>query len=303
LVISDIFHNFVLNFAVDMKDIFRSILFAIALCSASSLAGQDLLTHQVTIDKKMKAIDSLAAHKLMERDRFTNPAMSLYGSWGERYVRTEQSIPDSFRIDLTDFSLPTTSHVVTSNFGLRRGHQHKGIDIKVFTGDTIRSAFSGKVRIVRYDERGGNYIVIRHHNGLETIYGHMAKTLVRQDQAVYAGTPIGLGGSTGRVADAHLHFETRLCGVAIDPAQLFDFRMNDVKGDSYLFRKNGNSALASKSNKPEENASQSQYHKVVKGETLGSIARKRGTTVDRLCQLNHIGRNARLHIGQILKYN
>ena len=303
MVVSDFFYTFVPNFVANMKNIFCSILFFITLCTATPLAGQDLLTRQVPIDKKMKALDSLATYRLMERDRFSNPAMSLYGGWGERYVRTDQSVPDSFRIDLSDFSLPVTSHVVTSDFGLRRGKQHKGVDIKVFTGDTIRSAFSGKVRIVRYDERGGNYIVIRHHNGLETIYGHMAKTLVRQDQDVHAGTPIGLGGNTGRVADAHLHFETRLCGVAIDPAQLFDFRMSDVKGDSYLFRKNGNSALASKSNKPEENASQSQYHKVVKGETLGSIARKRGTTIDRLCQLNHIGRNARLRIGQILKYN
>lgn len=288
-----------------MKNILKIalLLVAMAFSPVTSVMGQDLLARQVPINAKMKAIDSLSAHRLMERERFSNPAMALYGSWGERYVRTDQSVPDSFRIDLSNFAMPVTSHIVTSDFGLRRGRQHKGVDIKVFTGDTIRSAFSGKVRIVRYDERGGNYIVIRHHNGLETIYGHMSKSLVNQDQEVRAGTPIGLGGSTGRVADAHLHFETRLCGVAIDPAQLFDFRMSDVKGDSYLFCKNGKSELASKSNKPVENAGQSQYHKVVKGETLGSIARKRGTTIDRLCQLNHIGRNARLRIGQILKYN
>ena len=73
--------------------------------------------------------------------------------------------------------MPTTSRLVTSNFGARWGRQHKGLDIKVYIGDTIRAAFSGKVRIVRNEgaRKGyGKYIVIRHNNGLETIYGHLS---------------------------------------------------------------------------------------------------------------------------------
>jgi murein DD-endopeptidase MepM/ murein hydrolase activator NlpD len=132
--------------------------------------------------------------------------------------------------------MPTPSRVVTSNFGSRWGRQHKGLDIKVYIGDTIRAAFSGKVRIVRYEGGGyGNYVVIRHPNGLETIYGHLSKQLVKENENVRAGEPIGLGGNTGRSTGSHLHFETRLCGVALNPALLFDFLNQDVTGDQYLF--------------------------------------------------------------------
>ena len=67
-------------------------------------------------------------------------------------------MPDEATIDLRDFCMPTKSRVITSNFGYRWGRQHKGLDIKVYIGDTIRAAFSGKVRIVKYEPRGyGKY--------------------------------------------------------------------------------------------------------------------------------------------------
>jgi murein DD-endopeptidase MepM/ murein hydrolase activator NlpD len=224
--------------------------------------------------------------------------------------------------------MPTPSRVITSNFGPRWGRQHKGLDVKVYIGDTIRAAFSGKVRIVRYERKGyGKYVVIRHANGLETIYGHMSKQLVTENQDVRAGEPIGLGGNTGRSTGSHLHFETRLCGVALNPALMFDFRNQDVVADEYVYRKSTYSkeaALATRlrgangqygynpadvnsdrSTKSEANeqVANTRYHKVKKGETLSAIARKHGTTVNELCQLNRISKTVRLHPGQILKYN
>lgn len=200
---------------------------------------------------------------------------------------------------------------------------HKGIDVKVYIGDTIRAAFSGKVRIVRYEAKGyGNYVVIRHYNGLETIYGHMSKHLVEENQTVKAGEPIGLGGNTGRSTGSHLHFETRLCGVALNPALMFDFRNQDVTGDTYLFRKDtydNESELANKergkidsdyastskrSSSSKSNASGDiRYHKVKRGETLSSIAKKRNTTIEELCKLNHITKRMRIRPGQILRYS
>ena len=228
-------------------------------------------------------------------------------------------------------AVSTTSRVVTSNFGARWGRQHKGLDIKVYIGDTIRAAFSGKVRIVRYEPRGyGKYVVIRHDNGLETVYGHMSAQLVRENQEVRAGDVIGLGGNTGRSTGSHLHFETRLCGVALNPALMFDFKNQDVVDNFYTFRKatyDNESAQATRLRgvsgtavaEPRANTTEmasvtqtkrnttasgnSRFHKVNKGETLYSIARKRGTTVDKLCKLNHIGKNFRLTPGQVLKYN
>ena len=293
--------------------------------------AQDLLARQAPIDRKMKAVDSVMLRQLLiEEMAESNPAADLYADWNNRYAHLATELPDTFRIDLRGFHMPTPSRVITSNFGARWGRQHKGLDIKVYTGDTIRAAFSGKIRIVRYEPRGyGNYVVIRHHNGLETIYGHMSKHLVREDQDVRAGDPIGLGGNTGRSTGSHLHFETRLCGVALNPALMFDFRNQDVVGDYYLFRRSnyaresaqatrlrgvGGSApvqrdvletaqSSSRKQAKSQQARSTRFHKVQKGETLYAIARKRNTTVNELCKLNRIGKNARLLPGQILKYN
>ena len=292
---------------------------------ALPMQAQDLLARQAPIDRKMKTVDSIMLRNLiMEEMADNNPSADLYADWSNRYAHLATTLPDSLRIDLRDFCMPTPSRVITSNFGARWGRQHKGLDIKVYTGDTIRAAFSGRIRIVRYEPGGyGNYVVIRHHNGLETIYGHMSKHLVKENQDVKAGEPIGLGGNTGRSTGSHLHFETRLCGIALNPALMFDFRNQDVVGNSYLFRKssyNRESAQATRlrgvngaSSRDEAQsssaarralaASQTKLHKVKKGETLYAIARKRGTTVDALCKLNRLGKNVRLLPGQILKYN
>ena len=294
--------------------------------------GQDLLANQAPIDRKMKAVDSVAFRQLLQTEATEMPGTDLYQDWDNRYVsRVNGILPDEYRIDLRGFHMPTTSRVVTSNFGARWGRQHKGLDIKVYIGDTIRAAFSGKVRIVRYEPRGyGKYVVIRHDNGLETVYGHMSAQLVRENQEVRAGDVIGLGGNTGRSTGSHLHFETRLCGVALNPALMFDFKNQDVVDNFYTFRKSSydnESAQATRLRgvsgtavaEPRANTTEmasvtqtkrnttasgnSRFHKVNKGETLYSIARKRGTTVDKLCKLNHIGKNFRLTPGQVLKYN
>ncbi len=93
--------------------------------------------------------------------------------------------------------MPTEHTKITSKFRYHRRRMHNGLDIKVYIGDTIRAAFSGKVRMVKYERRGyGKYVVIRHENGLETVYGHLSKQIVDENQYVEAGEPIGLGGNT-----------------------------------------------------------------------------------------------------------
>ena len=206
--------------------------------AAQTAAAQDMLARQAPVDRKMKAVDTLQFQQLLDREYSGLPAEELYADWENTYAHRATQLPDKFRVDLRDFCMPTPSRVVTSNFGSRWGRQHKGLDIKVYIGDTIRAAFSGKVRIVKYEAKGyGKYIVIRHHNGLETIYGHLSKQLVRENQEVRAGDVIGLGGNTGRSTGSHLHFETRLCGVALNPALMFDFRAQDVTGDYYVYNK------------------------------------------------------------------
>ena len=310
------------------ENIKKFAFLAIATISTLPTMGQDLLARQAPVDRKMKAVDSVALQRLIDFESFDNPSADLYEDWDNLHAHSKvTALPDSFRISLKNFCMPTPSRVLTSNFGARWGRQHKGLDIKVYIGDTIRAAFSGKVRVVRYEGRGyGKYVVIRHDNGLETYYAHMSKQLVVEDQEVRAGDPIGLGGNTGRSTGSHLHFETRLCGVALNPALLFDFRNQDVVDDYYMFRKSTyqrESAVATRlrgvggpsfgSNDDEVElataapeasyAQESRFHKVQRGETLYSIAKRRGTTVDAIMKLNHLKKNSKLRAGQILKFN
>jgi len=310
------------------KKLKKLALLTILTVASIPSQGQDLLARQAPIDRKMQTVDSVALQRLIDLESYDTPAADLYNDWNNTYAHQATALPDSFRISLRDFCMPTTSRVLTSNFGARWGRQHKGLDIKVYIGDTIRAAFSGKVRIVRYEGRGyGKYVVIRHHNGLETIYGHMSAQLVEENQEVRAGDPIGLGGNTGRSTGSHLHFETRLCGVALNPALMFDFRNQDVVDDYYVFRKStynyesreanrlrgvGNMDVNADLDDPSDNAetasiqravTSTRFHKVRRGETLYSIARKRGTSVDAICKLNHIRKTVKLRPGQILKYN
>lgn len=216
----------------------RSIAIASLLAlTAIPSAAQDLLARQAPVDRRSSAADTIVFESLRHRENMENPSSDLYPTWENRYAHKATPMPSAYKIDLRGFCMPTPSRVVTSNFGRRWGRWHKGLDIKVYIGDTIRAAFSGKVRIVDYEAAGyGKYIVIRHNNGLETIYGHLSKQIVTENQYVHAGEPIGLGGNTGRSTGSHLHFETRLCGVALNPALMFDFPNQDVTGDFYTYR-------------------------------------------------------------------
>ena len=312
---------------------------ALALVSVN-VSGQDLLARQAPIDRKLKAVDSLALIRQIKAEQAVYPAYSLYPNWNNDRVHAYggTQVPDSFRIDLTGFCMPTTHTIITSKCGPRWRRMHNGLDIKVYIGDTIRAAFDGRVRMVKYERRGygkydesphiyrilyvrilpyerrgyGKYVVIRHDNGLETIYGHLSKQIVAEDQYVKAGDPIGLGGNTGRSTGSHLHFETRFLGEVINPEFMFDFPNQDIVADSYLFVRGANrysyqrtKALAAvksgKSGAEEAEKSAIRYHKIRKGDTLGRISRLYHVSIDRLCQINGIKRTTTLRIGQVLR--
>ena len=222
-----------------------------------------------------------------------NPASFLYPEWSNQYVHKFDDVPfpDSLVIVMKDFCMPTDSTRITDKYGYRprRTRVHYGLDIKVLTGDTIKSAFDGKVRISRYERRGyGHYLVIRHPNGLETVYAHLSKKLVKENQIVRAGDPIGLGGNTGRSTGSHLHFETRILGKPINPAFMFNFPEQCAETDVYVYRKADNKEV---------------YYKVKSGDTLTRIAAKNETSVSSICKLNGISRNTILRVGQTLRVN
>lgn len=309
---------------------FRKVNIALLFALVSvPVMGQDLLARQAPVDRKMKTVDTLVTNHYKMMEERENPANELYDEFSNAYAHKATELPDHYRIDLRHFCMPTKSRVVTSNFGPRWGRTHKALDIKVYTGDTIRAAFSGKVRIVKYEAKGyGKYIIIRHYNGLETVYGHLSKQLVSENQEVRAGDVIGLGGNTGRSTGSHLHFETRLCGVALNPALFFDFMNQDVTGDYYDYNKNtyaresaeatrlrgkvGNGSYTREdvvgtdtetAQQGDTTSGEKLYHKVKYGETLTSIAKKRGVTVEQICRLNGYKKDKVLTPGQIIRYS
>lgn len=271
---------------------------------ASGVQAQDMLAAQSPLDKQMMLVDSIALRDILLNEENMFPADELYAEWSNDHVRFKAELPDSFRVDLRGFVMPTTNTKITDIFGYRprRRRVHNGLDIKVQRGDTIRSAFDGKVRMASYQRRGyGHYIVIRHTNGIETVYAHLSKKLVIQDQNVKAGQPIGLGGNTGRSTGAHLHFETLLAGKNLNPALMFDFEKQDVTGDFYTYRKGVYQEVDRKTGKIVESA-EPLYHKVRKGESLSVIARKCGVSVNTLYRLNKLNSRSVLRIGQRIRY-
>lgn len=128
------------------------------------------------------------------------------------------------------YCMPTESRKVNSSFGARWGRQHKGLDIKVQMGDTIRAAFDGEIVKSEFNSSGyGNYVVIAHDKKTETLYAHLSKCLVKAGTHVVAGQPIGLGGRSGRATGVHLHFEVHIDGKAINPSKMFDFEHQCLK--------------------------------------------------------------------------
>lgn len=136
-------------------------------------------------------------------------------------------LPDEINLrlvsDSSGFCFPVKNRK-TSNYGWRWNRGHHGVDIALHTGDPVHAAFSGTVRIASRMGGYGKCVVLRHANGLETLYGHLSKINVQQGQQVAAGEVIGQGGSTGNSTGPHLHFECRFLYQTFDPEWILDFQ-------------------------------------------------------------------------------
>ena len=230
-----------------------------------------------------------------------HPADSLYKCiWTDNHINPYgtmfDSLKDDVHIPLTGFHIPAPGYI-TSHYGWRRYRMHKGTDIKVQIGDSVRAAWSGQVRIVGWDPRGyGYFVVLRHDNGFETIYGHLSRPLVEEYEKIFPGDVIGLGGNTGRSTGSHLHWEIRFLGNALNPEEIIDFTTGQPKKDEYVI-----GIKAIQQAKAEQAAM--RFHTVKQGDTLSGIAKRYHTTVKRLCQLNKIKETSILRLGQKIRVN
>ncbi|HYG40629.1 MAG TPA: M23 family metallopeptidase [Cytophagales bacterium] len=225
-----------------------------------------------------------------------------YSVWDSKNVNPYgidgKSFHDTLNIVLYDsmnsWASPINSQTVTSKFGFRRYRWHYGTDLKLNVGDSVSSVFDGIVRIAKYDRRGyGNYVLIRHNNGLETLYGHLSKTNVVVGQVVKAGEVIGLGGNTGRSTGPHLHFEVRYQGNPIDPVHLFDFETASLNSDQFTLTPSHFSYL--------KEVKKVRFHKIRRGDTLSEISKRYGVSMTKICRLNNISKRTTLRVGRKLR--
>ena len=268
-----------------------------------SVKAQDRMPDAVNMQRKPVATTAVAPRNMLLKEAYVLPAAHLYSEWKNSGVHYTTTLPDSFLIDLRGYVMPTTNTKITDIFGYRprRRRVHNGLDVKVQRGDTIYAAFDGKVRITAYQRRGyGHYVVIRHNNGMETLYAHLTSKLVKVNQNVKAGDPIGLGGNTGRSSGAHLHFETLLLGKALNPALFFDFKNQKTTCETYLYRRPGSKYV--ENGKVKVAGPEPKYHKVKPGETIGKIARKYGVSQATIFKLNKLTPSSVIRVGQTIRY-
>jgi len=224
-----------------------------------------------------------------------------------------RQIRDTLRLHLVDpprqrfARMPLATTPITSGFAPRWGHFHFGVDLDLDTGDSVRTAFDGVIRISKWDGQGyGNYLLVRHYNGLETLYGHLSRPLLPVGTFVKAGQVIGLGGSTGRSTGSHLHFEVRYEGNPINPILVYDFPDYKLRGDNFTVTSAlfdyYNQALrrSRRGSGPPTVARRVALHRVRAGDTLSEIADRYGVSTKKLRRLNP-GLRGKLQPGKKLR--
>lgn len=254
----------------------------------------DLLAYNKSMPKILNLVDSaLLLKSIVEPPKPLSPLYDMtMEDWDDKWIETYNiaSIPDTFKVDLTEAAIPLMGKV-TSKYGWRWNRMHKGIDVDLVTGDPVKVAFDGKVSKTRYEARGyGYYVVVRHPNGLETIYAHLSKITVKPNQIVKAGDIIGKGGNTGKSTGSHLHFEVRFLGSTINPSELFDFESGIAANNFYEYRR------------PDpRKAGEILVHRIQSGDNLSKISNRYGISIAALCKLNNISSKKVLRIGEVLR--
>jgi len=271
--------------------------------------NENFQVDSVTVDGEELEIDSL---KTSDETIYKN----IWNSTQIKYpANTLPNKNDTIIISLlsmgdSPFVMPVKGQIL-SKFGIRRGRMHTGTDIRLNSGDTVRAAFDGRVRLAKKFSGYGNLVLVRHSNGLETIYAHLKTIKVKVNDTIKAGDLIGLGGRTGRATCNHLHYETRLFGEPFDPGKYIDYNTFTLQADKVYYKnKQFVTNLADLRDKPApENklllasGGSGAKHVIRKGDNLWTIAKKYNTTVKKLCAANKITAQKTLKVGSVLRIN
>lgn len=263
-----------------------------------------LVARQMPVDSAVMAGDE-AIDLFYDMNR-PLPGALWYGQhFSTSRVRAKElpldSLPDEINLRLVrddkEFCFPV-KNVRTSPYGWRWNRPHRGVDIALKTGDPVHCAFPGVVRIATSMGGYGNVVVVRHHNGLETVYGHLSKIKVKPRQVVKAGQVIGLGGSTGHSTGPHLHFEVRFQYQAFDPEWILDFATYSLRTHRLHLDKTYFGIAAPRGKHPdldykadksfvkETRRPDGAWYTTQEEDSWSLVARKKSTTVERLKELN-----------------
>lgn len=261
----------------------------------------------------LSEINDYAEDRLLEHDFYNSltnyyenseiPSNATYGKWDTKNVSPyNESISKndtSLVLTLTDiksncnFVAPIQNPVITSYFGWRHGRNHNGMDLDLQVWDPVVASFDGMVRVALFHPGYGRVVIIRHYNGLETLYAHLHRFKVKTGDVVEAGQVIGLGGSSGKSTGSHLHYEIRYKGKALNPKHIISFKNNTLISDSVkLIKRKWNYTTIPMGIK---------YHTIQKGDYMYKIAGRYGITINYLCQINGITKNKTLIVGRKLR--
>jgi murein DD-endopeptidase MepM/ murein hydrolase activator NlpD len=238
------------------------------------------------------------------------PANYFYKSWNSRYpfnYPRELSMNDSTTVlllrdsasfcdyhhPLGDKTIFRYHGTVTSHFGWRDGKSHNGVDLELHRWDKVHAVFPGMVRMARTYSGYGKVVVIRHYNGLETLYAHLERIKVKPGQIIEAGEVVGLGGSTGQSTGTHLHLEMRFKGVPLNPSHIIDFKEKRLVSDTIVLKKTRKSYVSYPHG--------IKFHTVKRGDYVYRVAKRYGIAADSLCEMNGITTRTRLTVGSKLR--
>lgn len=179
------------------------------------------------IDIKLEGGNGKAA--IAEREAALDPNPFAHG---DLYKWDLRKMPEG------SWDYPLHGCKVISPYGGKR--HHGGVDLKTRPNDSIHVAFDGEVVRSGPFSGYGNCVIVKHANGLETLYSHQSKNLVKTGEKVRAGQVIGLTGRTGRATTEHLHLETKFNGRRFNPIILFDHANHSLQQVTLTFTRNGN---------------------------------------------------------------
>jgi len=229
-------------------------------------------------------------------------------------IKKQYPLHITFRDSIYASPIPRKK-VVTSRYGWRNRRPHNGIDIDLITGDKVMSMFDGVVRYVNRRTGHGKTVVVRHFNGIETVYAHLSRQLVKVNDTVHKGQVIGKGGTTGNARGSHLHLEVLFQGIPIHPEYLFDFSNEDniVRAKDIWVNSKWTTAYRHNSKRKskvdvctteaaamQSKANEKKIYTVRRGDTLSRISNKYNVSIATLCKENSIRRTSTLRIGQKL---